>query len=405
MGIDRRIGPDKLVRVLYFTRDYTPHDHRFLTSLSESGQEVYSLRLERAGRQLEDRSLPPGVHQLNWSGGQKPFQWRDLPRLLTELRQILRQVKPDIFHAGPIQTVAFLAALSGYRPLVTMSWGSDLLKDADRSDLYRWITRYVLRQSTVLVGDCDAVREKAAYFGFPRERSFIFPWGIDLARFRPASFGEPEESPPGAKDLRSRLQWQNQFVILSLRSWEPIYGVDVMLRGFALAARQAPELRLLMLGGGSQAAMVHQIIQQNDLGERVYLGGQVNQNELPLMYQAADLYLSASHSDGSSVSLMEALGSGLPVLLSDIPTNREWIIEGEHGWLFPDGNEQALAAGLMKLLECAQGQPEQFQAMGRAARALAEQRADWQKNFQVLLQGYRAAAGLAGRETGNPSES
>ena len=70
------------MRVLYFTRDYTPHDHRFLTSLAESGNEVYFLRLERRGQQLEDRSLPPLVRQVTWAGGQQPFRWRDLPARL-----------------------------------------------------------------------------------------------------------------------------------------------------------------------------------------------------------------------------------------------------------------------------------------------------------------------------------
>ena len=118
------------MRVLYFTRDYTPHDYRFLSSLAESGQEVFFLRLERRGRQLEDRPLPPSVTQVPWRGGQAPFRWRDLPALLPALRGVLAQVRPDVLHAGPIPTVGFLAALSGFRPLVSMSWGSDLLKEA-----------------------------------------------------------------------------------------------------------------------------------------------------------------------------------------------------------------------------------------------------------------------------------
>jgi len=381
------------VRILYFTRDYTPHDHRFLTSLAESGQEVYYLRLERSGRQLEDRPLPPSVQQVAWSGGQRPFRWRDLPGLVQNLRGILRQIQPDIVHAGPVQTVALIAALAGARPLVTMSWGSDLLKDADRSRTYRWITRFTLSRSDALVGDCKAVQEKAGTFGFPEQRCFMFPWGIDLQRFAPHGAGE--ETPD--QDLRARLGWQDQFVVLSLRSWEPVYGIDVMLRGFALAAEAAPELRLLMLGGGSLAKMVQQLIEENGLRDYVYLGGQVTQASLPEMYRAADLYLSASHSDGSSVSLMEALGSGLPVLVTDIPSNREWItapegsLESPQGWLFPDNDSQTLAKGILSALR----QPERLAEMRRQARLRAEERADWQKNFQVLNQAYHFAAEYA----------
>jgi L-malate glycosyltransferase len=375
------------VRVLYFSRDYTPHDHRFLTSLAESGQDVHFLRLEQHGRRLEDRSLPQAVSQVHWRGGQAPFRWQALPGLLGGLREVLRQVKPDVLHAGPIQTSAFLAALSGFRPLVSMSWGSDLLKDADRSRLMRWITLYTLGRSTVLVGDCEAVRAKAASFGFPSERSIMFPWGIDLDRFTPGC----------AESFRARLGWQKSFVVLSLRSWEPVYGVDVMLRGFARAYHQAnaaggPALRLLMLGGGSQAGLVHKIIQENGLQDVVYLGGQVNQQDLPKMYQAADLYLSASHSDGSSVSLMEALGSGLPALVTDIPSNQEWVNEGQEGWLFPDGDDAALAE---KILTALRLPGEALAKVRQNSRARALQRADWQKNFRVLLAAYQKALDLA----------
>jgi len=370
------------VRVLYFTRDYTPHDYRFLTALAGEGMEVYFLRLERGKRQVEDRPLPPEVRQVAWRGGQGPFSWRIAPALLSDLRRILRQVKPDIVHAGPLQTAAFLAALAGARPLVSMSWGSDLLRDADKDTFYCWITRYTLRRSTVLVGDCQAVRDRAVSFDLPNEKIFTFPWGIDLDRFTPAI-----EKETASQSLRERLGWQDAFVVLSLRSWEPVYGIDVLLRGFARAAREAPELRLFMMSGGSQAGLVHQLIQENSLADRVYLGGQVSQNNLPQVYQAADLYLSASHSDGSSVSLMEALACGLPVLVSDIPSNREWVVAGEQGWLFPDGDDAALARMLLHALR----EPQNLRQMGRAARVQAESRADWKKNFQVLLHAYAMA--------------
>lgn len=369
------------MRILYFSRDYTPHDHRFLTTLAESGEEVYFLRLERTRRQLEDRSLPPAVNQVVWRGGRGSFRWRDLPALLFGLREVLRRVKPDLLHAGPIQTAAFLGVLSGFRPLVSMSWGSDLLRDASQNAWYRAVTEFTLRHSTVMVADCGAVRESAVSFGLPAERIFTFPWGIDLQRFSPG------EIPPREQPLRERLGWQDQFTILSLRSWEPVYGVDVLLRGFARAAREEPRLRLLLLGGGSLAPMVHEMIQKNDLTDRASLGGQVSQGNLPQIYRSADLYASASHSDGSSVSLMEALGSGLPALVTDIPSNREWVTEGEQGWLFPDGDDVALAEQILRASRAG----SDLERMRLAARRQAEKRADWKTNFQVLLNAYGAA--------------
>ncbi len=131
-------------------------------------------------------------------------------------------------------------------------------------------------------------------------------------------------------------------MILSLRSWEPIYGVDILAKAFVQAVREEPSLRLILLGSGSQSQTIHQIFDQAGLSEDIYWGGQVSQANLPGFYRAADLYVSASHSDGSSVSLMEALGSGLPVVVSDIPGNLEWIQDGKNGWLFEDGDVEGL---------------------------------------------------------------
>jgi glycosyltransferase involved in cell wall biosynthesis len=365
---------------LYFSRDYTTHDFRFLKSLSESEHQVFFLRLERKNRQLEDRPLPEGITQVQWAGGQREARIRDGLRLWFDLKRVIRKVKPDVIHAGPIQTTAFLAALTGFKPLVSMSWGSDLLKDADRNLFYRCVTRFTLKRTTVLIGDCEAVRKKAVSLGFPAKNVMLFPWGIDLNRFVP---GKNE-------NFRERRGWSENFVLLSLRAWEPIYGVDVLAKAFVIAARQVPDLRLILLGGGSQAPLIRFIFEQNQLSDRVFFGGQIPQKELPAYYQAADVYLSASHSDGSSVSLMEALGSGLPVLISDIPGNKEWVQENRHGWLFRDGDAADLAEKMVLAYYRRQALPE----MGQTARQLAESRADWQQNFQKLLSAYRLAVKL-----------
>lgn len=368
------------MRVLYFSRDYSPHDYRFLSSLAGNGHQVYYLRLEQSSRRLEGRPLSPKIEELQWTGGKAARGWLDYPRLAADLKRMIRAIKPDVVHAGPIQRVAFVAALTSFRPLVSMSWGSDMLKEAGLNDWMRWVTRYTLRRSAVLVGDCQAVRQRAADFGYPAERVVLFPWGVDLERFRPGGDG----------GLRERLGWQDAFVLLSLRAWEPLYGVDVIVKGFIQAARHLPELRLLLLGGGSQAELLHGLIRDAGLSERVYFGGQADNPGLPPFYRAADLYVSASHSDGSSVSLMEALACGKPALVSDIPGNREWVVPEKHGWLFRDGDEQALAGGIVK----AAGQPELLAEMGRRARELAEERADWRKNYLCLEQAYDMAVAL-----------
>jgi glycosyltransferase involved in cell wall biosynthesis len=369
-----------MTRVLYFSRDYTTHDHRFLSALARSEHQVYYLRLEKASHAFEDRPLPPQVEIVEWAGGQAPVSWRDGLRLLASFKKVLRHIQPDLVQAGPLQRSAFLTAASGFQPLVSMSWGYDLIQDARRNALWGWATRYTLKHSIAMVGDCDAIRRLAISYGMPDERIVTFPWGVDLRHF----------SPPEVEGRRAAEPTNNAtqpFVLLSVRSWEPIYGVDVIARAFVQAARQIPELQLVMLGNGSQAATLRQTFQQAGVEQRVHFPGQVSQSDLPRVYRSADLYLSASHSDGTSISLLEALACGCPALVSDIPGNREWITPGVEGWLFPDGDASALAEAIVQ----AAGDRSRLEQMGKGARRLAEQRADWEKNFPQLFQAYTLA--------------
>jgi L-malate glycosyltransferase len=121
--------------------------------------------------------------------------------------------------------------------------------------------------------------------------------------------------------------------------------------------------------------------------ERVRFPGQVKLADLPAYYHAADLYVSASHSDGSSISLLEALACGRPALVSDIPGNREWITPGEQGWWFQEGDPDSLAQSLVKAYESRSSLPE----MGQQARLTATARANWQANFPKLLDLYQIA--------------
>ena len=235
------------MRILYFSRDYTTHDHRFLSALAQTEHQVFFLRLERRGHALEDRSLPSQIEQVVWEGGQGPARFRDGPRLWLGLRRGIQKIKPDLVHAGPIQRCAFLTALTGFRPLVSMSWGYDLLFDTNKNFWWRWATRFTLQRSAVMVGDCEPIRRLAVGYGLPDEQIVTFPWGIDLQHFSPEKV-----------ERRARTD-TSPFTLLSTRGWEPIYGVEVIARAFVQAARQLPELRLMMLGNGSQGALLHQI--------------------------------------------------------------------------------------------------------------------------------------------------
>jgi glycosyltransferase involved in cell wall biosynthesis len=375
------VAPSQDMRIIYFSKNYTPHDYRFLSSLSETEHEIYFLQLEAAKRQTEDRPVPENVQRILWAGGQREFRWNDLPRLVLDFRRVVNKIKPDLVHAGPIQNCAFITALSGFRPFLAMSWGYDLVMDADKSKWMRWVTRYTLTRSSFFTSDANVSRDKAVSFGMDPEKTVIIPWGTDIEHFTP-------KKPVTRRSPALRRREGKRVTLFCSRTWEAIYGVDVLAKAFVKVAAMDPNVNLLLLGGGSQGAKIRQILMNGGVLERVHFGGQIGQRDLPRWYHMSDIYISPSHVDGSSVTLMEALASGLPCLVSDIPGNQEWIQDGVNGWLFRDGDVNDLAEKIMYAIK----NKKLFKRIGELARKTAEEKADWKKNFGKLLQVYERIA-------------
>jgi glycosyltransferase involved in cell wall biosynthesis len=314
---------------------------------------------------------------VQWRGGMKKFHWYNIPSLVLSLKEVIIDLRPDLIHAGPIQSVGLVSVLSGFHPLVSMSWGFDLVQDAGKNLYSRWVTRNVLSRSDWLFGDCQAVLNKAEEFGYNLKRSSYFPWGVDLQQF----------SPGEGTRLRKQLGWADETILFCNRSWEPQYGVDVVAKAFVKASKVNGNLRLLLLGSGSQQEKIEQILRNGNVINKVIFAGQVPNTDLPDYYRVADLYISASHTDGSSVSLMEALACGEPAAISDIPSNKEWVSPGEEGWLFNDGSEEQLSALMQKLDQ----EKVNLAVMQIKARRKAEKFADWNSNQRKMLKGYDMA--------------
>jgi len=341
---------------------------------------VFWFRLEEVSRIQEERKYPPGIHLVNWETGKGKISWWDYPHLKAKFEKVIKEVQPDIIHAGPIQKVAFLPALTSSHPLISMSWGFDLLEDAYRNVFWKKITQYVLSKSDWMLVDCQTVKQIAIGFGFSNKKITVFPWGVDLKLF----------STNGRSKMRKEIGFENDFLIIHTRSWEPRYGVDIVLRGFQIAAQSVPNLHMIMLGGGSQEKRVKNFIDSHGLSNRIHLYGYQKNEKLAVYCQAADMYLSASHIDGSSVALMESMACGCPALVSDIPSNLEWVTNGVEGWTFHDG----VADDLARKIVIVASMQRKLNRFGKAARSKMERFADWNNNVEKLLNTYQTVSDL-----------
>ncbi len=364
------------MKILYFSKNYSTHDHRFLTKMVESGHEIFFLRLNKYN--LEARDIPKGVILVpGYQNLSEPDSPEKFLLLLPLFKEIIKNVSPDVIQAGPVQSCGFITALIGFHPFILMSWGSDILIDADKNELFNWITRFTVKESDRILCDCNAVREKIHQIvKYDDEKIIQFPWGVNLQLFKAG---------PDNLNLRKIYGWENCFIILSTRMWEPLYRINIVINSFYVAYKTNHNLRLILLGDGSQAEEIKKFVEQHDLGKIIILPGIVQNDFLADYYRSVDAYISCSLSDGSSVSLLEAMATGLPVIVTDAPGNREWVINGKNGFLAVADNCQDFANAFIKISSM---NFEEKQRISNDNRSTIEKKANWDENILKLFHIY-----------------
>jgi L-malate glycosyltransferase len=368
--------------MLYVGLGYTTHDRRFLQAFVDASFSVLFCRVAPELRALEAAALPLGVREVSLAlESSLAGEERD-EAIVAALTSVVRRERPALVHAGPVQACGYPAALAGGAPLSIVSWGSDLLVEAFRSESSGARARAALSRADLVVCDCDAVRRVVQSLAdVSGDRIVQLPWGTDPDDFRPSGPSVP---------LRERAGWRDATIVLHTRSWEPGYGIEVVLEACAVALRSDPELRFVLAGDGSLGPQVRSFVAERGLEGHVLLPGRIPNTELPAWFRSANVYLSASESDGSSVSLLEALATGLACVVTDIPSNAEWVVNGDNGWRATSGDASAFAACLLRAAWLTQSERD---AMRARNRRVAEERADWRKNVGRLTSAYEELMG------------
>ncbi len=350
------------------------HEEKFLAALSEKG---YSTRVfaYHYTRMPDRLTTLPGVTvefvPLRIFGKvQRAVSVHILPRL----KKTIREFRPDVIHAGNSWNDSFLAALSGFHPLLVMPYGSDVLLDPERYRMLDWFNRIAFRSADWVTVDAERVKETIIRrYAYDPAKITVIPWGVDVDSI--ACLRSPWRD-----TLRKELGWESQFVIMMNRHHEAVYGIDLFLDAMTRVCAENADVRVLFIGGGSLTPAFLETIKSNGLSSKFYTPGKIPRDLLYKYLHAADLYVSSSHSDGTSVSLLEAMAARLGVVVTDVPSILEWVKPGVNGDVVPRGDAQALAAAILQ----ASRQPVQVREWGERNAVLVREGADWQGNFRAF---------------------
>jgi len=387
----------KKIKICYLSSVLTVHDYRFLAELAKRNFDVYLVT-------YFDGEIPGDIRSLDKVTiiHRRPKYFHRIQKYLfaakaADFRGILKRIRPDILQGGWVWKDGFLAALSGFHPFLLMPWGSDILEHTRSTKRWplsrlvwpvcRWIVKYTIKRADRVVCDCEKVKDRVMELaGYPEDKVDIFRWGIDLDKFK---LGD------GVSEIRREAGWESNKVLISTRLFYGEYEIERLIEALPLIIESEPSVRVILAGEGPEEDRLRRMVKDKNLEGFVRFVGKIPNPEMPDYLNAADIYVSSTGTDGTSISLLEAFACGLPAVASEasgqVSGNNEWIQDGVNGFLalakdtekFSENTEK-FAEKIITLLR----NPDMRKKMGDRNLQIAKDRANWRKNFNELERTY-----------------
>jgi sugar transferase (PEP-CTERM/EpsH1 system associated) len=280
------------------------------------------------------------VHVLCLGGGEQPNARVQVMPLV----RAIRKAKPDIVHSRNWAGIEAVVAARWLRTCAVIHSEHGVEAMAVRRDPLR--RRCFRRLSFHLADRVVTVSRQlrdlhAARTGFPAERITIIHNGVDTGRF----FAQPA--------LRARIREQiaigpGEFCIGAVGNLFPVKDHKTLLEAVNQLHASCKSWRLLLIGDGSESGMLRSFVDGHpEWKARVAFLG--SRNDVPELLNAMDVYVLPSISEGISNSLLEAMATGVPVVVTDTGGNPEVVIDGRCGLLFPVAGVQRLTQHLLAL--------------------------------------------------------
>jgi len=272
--------------------------------------------------------------------------------LVLRVRELLQKIRPDIlhthlYHANFYGRLAALGlGLSGVVATVHNIYA--------RVKWHRCLANYLLARLAdyVLVFSPQVRDDVRRYDRVPPSRLRMLTPGVRLAEPNP---GETRE------ELRSRLGVSG-FCLGNVARLEEQKGHEDLLAAVNMVRDEIPDLTVLLVGDGSRDDKLRALTQELGLEKTVrFLGVR---RDVPEILGALDAFIMPSRWEGIPLTLLEAMGCGLPVISTKVGRAPEIIQDGVNGRLTPMADPQALAAAILELYR----EPEKRRQWGEEAR-------------------------------------
>lgn len=264
------------------------------------------------------------------------------------LAAALEDVDADVLHAQDCISARAAARVRDAGAPVTVVRTVHHVDDFTSAILMDCQREAILEPDRVLTVSEVWRRTLAADYGV---RAEVVPNGVDVERYASAS-------PVRAAELRRSVGAADRPLLLSVGGIEPRKGSDVLVRALSVLQREGVRPVLAVVGGHSfqdhraykEAVLAELPGLGLELGVDVVTVGTVPDDDMPAWYAAADVLAFPSINEGFGLAVLEAMSAGVPVVTSDLPVFREYLVPEHDALLVPVGDVTGLAAALQTAL-------------------------------------------------------
>jgi len=309
-------------------------------------------------------------------------QLRLIPNYICIIK-ILKQIKPDLVHLHTQHHYAPAVALS-HIPYILHSWGLEVLELHNTSIFRKALAKCVALKAQKIVVDAECLKKIWTNMGIPKDKVEVIPFGVDTTLFNPNANGEEIRKKLGVKE--------NDIAILSTRPFFNHYNIECLIKAVPIIIKKHKNVKFIIKGKGPLESNLRELAKRLRVDQHIRFTSPVPYQEMAQYLTAANIYVSTSFIDSTSVSLLEAMACGLPPITTDVPGNREWIKNEINGLLYPPKDHTALAENVTQLIE----NKDQRKDFGERNHQIIMEKATWEKCVSRMEAIYhRISQGLA----------
>lgn len=381
------------MKILFFSTDYWPdiggiaaHVYYLSRALAEAGADVT----------VVGGHLAPISRSLNKPGGPGVFReitiQRKGPRFLRSLWFLLRawwvlhrlQYKEwDVVHYHNFLIDGLLLGVLEWpkaKARVMTNHSDILLKVLDRRK-NPFMLRLLVRRVNGIIGPSPELRDKSRVIQHPGQMLVYIPNGVDTKHFTP---GLP--TPESYQLLQATPE---QKIILAVRRHDPKCGLDYLLKAVPKVVAKHSESVFCLVGDGVQTVALKQLAADLEIENFVRFLGRMSHEKLPLAFLAAYCSVIPSIYEAVSLSGLESLACGIPVIATKVGGNPEYVKPGHTGLLVEPYSADALADTLNYLLE----NPEERDRMAAGCVSFVAENFSWEAVAKQTLDFYYSLMG------------